>query len=852
MRQECIDAVVSAAKAAGRELTAQDLRDIESRLRKTISYQWQTNRAVFEKLSPGERLKQAAKAAAADVMEDKARRARNVADTIVKEKAHMDYVANYGKNGRSHMEGVSKLLVNWVNAQGGQRSLEQRRVGIARFYARQLGPIAKATQKYLGFWTDRKMVRDIVREGFGEDTQNPRAKEMLRLWLQNVAEPMREQVNGLGANIRKLAGWTIPQDHDWAKLARVGVEKWVGDVMTRLDRSAYLNEDGTQMSDGQLSDLLRRIHATISTDGASEGGAGRSGIAELGQHSRVLHFKDGDSYLDYHAQYGSKSLLETMISHVESMSKSIASLQQFGSQDRASFNRILDKAYSMDRLRDPTNGNKWIKNKQELQSQFKIASGRMGQVGNPRVAHAFQVMRSLIAFRALGGASISAITDSSNMMMVAHSWKIPALAQWGQWESKAWASAEHRQFMRSQGIGVEMINHAVSRFNEEVMGHGLAGNLANVTFRLTGLNFKDNVLRTATGGMLMDTVGRLANKYETLAKAHPDDVARITEAGTDERTWQVWRRAAQDEKTMLCPDTIMQLPDSALADLGGSPAQLRQDAAQHLIGVVSRDTDTVVPMPTDKARAKVEYTFGDLRGKPIGEILRSTLQFLSFPIAMFSNHWQRMMSYPTLGGRAAYTAMLLATSSILGAVSVQLKSLITGYNPQDMTSRKFIINPKFAGRAIAQGGALGLWGDLVLKPISTPYRAHLTDQAGPLISEMGNLYDLGHDAFKAGTDPNAKVNLGGDIVHEIRGNTPFASWWWTKAAFDHLIFQRLQEYYSPGYNERAQARSVKYFGSNAYWPPSAAASPAQIASGSMQGVQSPQAPNLKTALGGQQ
>ena len=138
MRQECIDAVVSAAKAAGRELTAQDLRDIESRLRKTISYQWQTNRAVFEKLSPGERLKQAAKAAAADVMEDKARRARNVADTIVKEKAHMDYVANYGKNGRSYMEGVSKLLVNWVNAQGGQRSLEQPAIRLVNYHERSL------------------------------------------------------------------------------------------------------------------------------------------------------------------------------------------------------------------------------------------------------------------------------------------------------------------------------------------------------------------------------------------------------------------------------------------------------------------------------------------------------------------------------------------------------------------------------------------------------------------------------------------------------------------------------------------------------------------------------------------
>jgi hypothetical protein len=690
------------------------------------------------------------------------------------------------------------------------------------------------------------MVRDIIREGFGQDTQNPRAKEMLRLWLQNVAEPMRTQYNDLGGNIRKLAGWAIPQDHDWSKVARVGAERWVGDVLTRLDRGAYLNEDGTQMDDGQLSDMLRGVYRTISTDGATEGNTRGGAISELGQNSRVLHFKDGDSYLDYHAKYGSKSLLETMLSHIESMSKSMASLQAFGAQDRASFNRILDKAYTMDRARDPTRGDHWLEQKQLMQSQFSVASGRMGLMGNPKVAHAFQVAKSLLAAAHLGTAPISAITDSSNMAMVARSWKIPAFTNWAHWESRSWASADFRQFMRSQGIGVEMISHQISRFNEEVMGHGLASNLANVTFRMTGLNFMDNVRRVASGGMLMDTIGRLAREHETLAKAHPDDVARITEAGTDENTWQVWRRAAANEKSMLCPDTILSLPDSALADIPGSPDKLRQDAAQHLIGVASRDVDTVVPMPTDKARARVEYHLGGLRGKWYGEIYRAALQFKSFPLAMISNHWQRMMSYPTLGGKAAYAAFLLATSSVLGAVSVQLKSLIAGYNPQDMT------DPKFAGRAVVQGGALGLWGDLALNPVVSPYREHLTDQLGPLVSEVGNLYDLGGAVWRSSVDPNAKVNLGGDVVREIRGNTPFASWWWTKAALDHMVFQRLQEYYSPGYNERMQQRNIKYFGSNAYWQPSAAASPAQVASGSMQGVQSPQAPNLKTALGGQQ
>ncbi len=65
-----------------------------------------------------------------------------------------------------------------------------------------------------------------------------------------------------------------------------------------------------------------------------------------------------------------------------------------------------------------------------------------------------------------------------------------------------------------------------------------------------------------------------------------------------------------------------------------------------------------------------------------------------------------------------------------------------------------------------------------------------------------------------------------------------------------MIFQRLQDYYSPGYAQRMQQRVQTFYNSGQWWKPSTAASPQQVLT-SMQGVTSPQAPNLKSAVGKQ-
>lgn len=828
MRDDCIRAVTEAAERAGKTLTAQDLRGIESNIRQALRDNARDNPQTHRAQSPQDQVKAAADRVAKQIMQDKARAVRNVAAQIISHDRNQRFVDEMASQGMRRTDALERLLVNRLDNRADVKSLEQTREGIARVAKAKMEPIARATQKYAGFFADKKSTADVWKELYGEDSQNPTAKKVAKIWTEQIAEPLRQQGNEVGMDIAKRGDWAAPQDHSQYKVARADVEEYLNDVLPKLDRSEYVNADGTPMNDIQMRALLGEVKLTIGTDGAwnTSPGAGSSALRNRGSDRRVLHFKDAASYQAYQTKYGERSLPETMIGHIDSMAKNIAALQTFGPSAEAGFKALLDDAVKRD-VSAGADANKMKADRALLETRFNLAAGKLGSQGNPTVAHNFQIIRSTLAAGKLGSAPLSAITDGGNGVAIARSWQLPPIRTWLGAEVRSW-SPQYRQFMRSQGVGVEAITHAVSRFGEDVMGHSVPATIANTVFRISGLNLLDNARRTAAGGMLMSRLGDLTREHATI-----DDTSLpvLQAAGVDAKHWEVWRRAELDPKYgMLCPDTIGKIPDEKLADLG-NPAQLRRDAMQSLVGLVSRDVDTVVPMPTDRARGTLENQLSGLRGKVWGELVRSALQFKSFPIAMFSNHWQRIQGQSTLGGKALYGAEVFATCSILGALSVQLKSLVGGNNPQDMT------DPKFWARAMVQGGALSLPGEMLMQLYASPYHEHIADQLGPLFSTASDAYDLAKTIQETG-DPTKKANVGGNVVRLVRGNS--GNLWYAKAAMDHLIFQRLQDYYSPGYAERMQQRMQKYYNSGQWWKPSTA-----------NAIPAPQAPNLKAAVGGE-
>ena len=195
MRSDCIDAVT---RAAGRALTAPEIRNMEGRLLAAVRQNAREDRATTASQSPGERLQSAAQRVAKDLQDEAARNTRNVAAQIIAHDRNQTFIDTYGPKVGGAINAVRRLLADNLDGKGNVRSLEQRRNGIARFYNGKIAPVVAATQKFAGFWTDKKAVRDVLRELYGEDSGNAAARQAAKAWKDQVAEPLRQQFNAAG------------------------------------------------------------------------------------------------------------------------------------------------------------------------------------------------------------------------------------------------------------------------------------------------------------------------------------------------------------------------------------------------------------------------------------------------------------------------------------------------------------------------------------------------------------------------------------------------------------------------------------------------------------------------------
>lgn len=203
-------------------------------------------------------------------------------------------------------------------------------------------------------------------------------------------------------------------------------------------------------------------------------------------------------------------------------------------------------------------------------------------------------------------------------------------------------------------------------------------------------------------------------------------------------------------------------------------------------------------------------------GTVAGSVRQIAALFASFPISMITRHWRRAARLDT-GAQAAYLATLIATHTALGAISVQARNLLFGKDPESMET------PKFWGKALLYGGALGWIGDSVEALLGTVRRyqgkpdygsvlgagpAAFVDVAAPLGSGAGAA--LGY---------NKPEKFYQDAFSAVKGFTPFSTLWWIEGPLNHLLLHDLQESLNPGYLRRMEQTAYKDQGTKFYWRP---------------------------------
>jgi len=818
MRQECINAVQQAAQ---RTLTAREIQNIEDRIYRNMRQLARNDPASWRQMTDAERLRRAGQLAANELQQEAGLKRRRVALTIAARQRLDTFINSYqGTDGK--LGALNRTIAFSADGKSNFLSVESRGKATRDYALSQIQEAFEAVDpRFFHLFEDEKGVRDLVFEIRGQDTGNVKAKKGAKAWA-DVTELLRRRFNDAGGDIGYLENWGIPQHHSMEKVGRATREQWVSDVIGKLDRKYYIKEDGQLMSDAEVTAFLGEAYNTIATGGLnklSDSGLRLSGArANRGNASRQIHFKDADSYLEYQNQYGDRSLWEVMVGHLEGISKDIALVETYGPNPDHVFRSILDEVTAETATANPQSTGKVKRLANSTENLYNFISGKTQPIANPHIAQWSDNIRNWMVASRLGSALLASFSDLGTMYLSAKVTNLP-MNQLFRNQLEAMDPTNRTELARARraGLAMESLLGSVNRWAMDNMGPSKARWAATAVMRASGLTAWSDAHKRAYGVTMMGSLGEVVSRSPDLRSLDDADFRILKSKGITEQDFSVWKLADQEywgkgNNTMLTPESIMRIPDDAVKHLG-APERVKFEAMRKLLGAVAEEVDMAVITPG--AREQMITGGGLQRGTWKGELVRSVFLFKSFPISVVMRHWSRAMGMPSAGGRAAYIGTFIASTTILGALSQQLNDMASGRNPREMTGEDA---SKFWLGALLKGGGLGLYGDFLLSD-------HTRYGGGALASMLGPVAGLVDDVVKLGQGiplnavEGKPEQTGGDLVKLGKGLIPGANLWYAKAALDHMIFNQLQEYFSPGYLRKVEQRSKKNFNQTYWWRP---------------------------------
>lgn len=668
-----------------------------------------------------------------------------------------------------------------------------------------------------------QMTADIVREVFKNadgHTGNVAARKAAQAWLE-VIEQMRQRFNKAGGDIGKLGYGYLSQAHDYLAVLRATADGWSAKVLPLLDRKQYVRPDGVQMGDAEVLDLLRAAWKTIASQGDNKTEPGQfkgpGARANRGSDHRVLHFNGGDAWMAYMREFGQGSLYDAMTGHIGKMASDIGLVEHWGPNPEQTYRVQADIAQRADGR--GTWANRSAGNTPD--AYWALVTGKTNAPENPFVARVGSDLRNVQTAAKLGGAVLSAVSDAGTIAAALHFNRLPyfdMLANIGRQ-----FSSEQRAMLQAHGIIAEHLASSMNRFTGDHLTHGLTGKIAQATMRLTGMNAWTDGLRGAFSATMMQNFAKKIGKgWDSLTQW---DRYLMERKGITQADWDVISRAAPTEHNGL-----KYLTAQAIEATGAEGAA---QTATKWLAFVSDEAQFAVVNP-DLATRAIVTAGGVPTGKLAGEAIRSIMQFKSFPAAMITRHWRRMLQTPqglegaplgygaqTAAGatvnRVALLAGLNVSMTMLGAIALQIKALIQGKDPYDMTEGKFW------ARSFAQGGGSGFIGDLLTKDPTEPHYGQ-TGQVvgsvlGPVAGETVSLaYDLmWRNAWEAAKGKDTKAAA--EALRWLNAQAPGVNMWWTRGAWDHWVMHNMQEAVNPGYLARMQQRAQRDWGQGYWWVP---------------------------------
>lgn len=671
-----------------------------------------------------------------------------------------------------------------------------------------------------GYLGNKATARDLVREVFGEDTGSQTAKQLAQSWSE-AADYARQRFNKAGGAIPKRKDWGMPQIHESMLVRKAGRDEWKNFIRDRLDAEKMIDErTGLKFTPERLELALDEVYESIATEGWSKvrpsGAGGNRSMAGRRQDHRFLSFKNADGWLEYQERFGNPEPFATMVNHLEGMARDISMMEVLGPNPNATVRFIQQtvlKDANLKQAADPK-GNFVDRARSQLgqfDSMYSILNGSTMSPVDGAVARTFAGARQILQAAQLGAAAVSALTDVNFQRIAAKTSAIPAAKVIKRVvENIMPLGVDERGRLASRlGLIAEnwtSLSSAQARFVGDVTGPEITQRISDTVMRVTLLSPWTQAGRWAFGmefmGFLADQVGKKFTELDTPLQ----NTLRRYGFGPD--GWETIRTAGlydHEGSKFLRPEEISQM-----TGLGDGQADR---FATRFLEMIQTETEFAVPSSSVRGRTML---VGESRpGTFIGEVARSFAMYKNFPVTLLNTHVMRAINQEGAAKKGAYMADLIISTTLFGAMAMQLKEISKGRDPRT------IATPEFWGAAMLQGGGLGILGDFLFNDVNRFGGGLEQTVAGPVVGflddtrrlTIGNLQELA-----TGKDTNFMrelINYGGRY-------TPGASIWYLRLGLERLVLDQLQTWGDPEAKQKMRQLEAKYrreTGQRYWWAP---------------------------------
>lgn len=739
----------------------------------------------------------------------------------------MALLSHYGYRGTSSVRGRAEAIVA-----GAQKNLDQVMFAFAR-------------KGVLGRRPNRALQSDVVRELHGEASGDATAKALAKS-ISAVFEDLRQRFNAAGGSIGKLDNFGLPHTHDRMKVKGVGRAAWKGEISQLLAPSQMKDPlTGEALDPARLDAALDHVYTSIVSNNrahlkpaAQRRGAGS--IASQRQDERFLVFRDATSWDAYNRRFGRGDPVQGIFNHINGMAKDIAAMEMLG-PNPAGMVEYLKQVVALEigkREADlPTMAaeSKIFKGSQAAVADWRIDSlwqtlrGR-GEVASG-VAGVTSDIKNVMTAAQLGSTAI--VAGATDPFIAAAARKLaglPITATIGKTIGMLKKAA--REDIISSGIVWDEYLHVMGeelRFAGPLVGSEWSRYVADRGVTWSGLK------PLTTGRKLVEARAWQRHIAEVGDKTFQQLDARFRTTlegfGVTPATWNIWRQSIDPagfvtaRQIELGGGSVQYLDMrqgglSSADHVAEAKALAHRAAAEKLSEVIHSWQERTVPAGTPNARSvitgKVE------RGTVAGELIDYLLQYKSFGLSFTTLQLEAMgeMAAARGGGKGwrtglGYIAALAPALALGGAVYIQIKTMLDGKEPADMT------DPKFIGQAILTGGGFGLFGDFVKSSENRFGQSLGSSLMGPGIAFLGDSMGLTVGNLMQALQ-GEDMQIGRDARRYLQRYTPvLSSHWATRGAYNRVVLDNLQWLTDPNADKafKAQISQAKKNGTPFFIPP---------------------------------